>query len=299
MSLRSCVASKPPLVVFVLGIFAFALTTFVLAVTIEGRDKVRDPDAFDWDTFFLKITQLDYCVSDRLEEEEGDRDRRAVGPGEKAEAGEGSETAAVSLLVPMTADFIRSFRSSVHRGGTGGNILTRGTVLMDHLDRGRLAKYRGMTVEVTLALPASPAAAAAASGDEDVCLGVRAPAELLSDLNAGSAPDNCTLPSPSGAAFPFVSHTKDHLPPSWCANGTAMQLTYEEQPDWVVYLSQADKDLVNLHLLCTSAFLFALGATAIALAAFRGCGKPAGPAWSATKTSGDGRGDLELLPQHG
>ncbi len=313
--LLNCMVTKPPLVVFVTGIFAFAVTSFLLAVTISNRDSVRDPDAFDWDTFFLKISRLEYCVHTGSAEETGDA---AIAGDGGAKNGTGS----VSLLVPIATRFLRDFHSTTG-GAKNKDVIARGNVLMDHLDRGRLAKYRGMNVTLTLSLPA----ASAYEDDvdrEDACVGLLAPEFLLADLNSGKAPDGCTLPSPADAsvrALSFETHTADHLPPDWCSrNGSvAMELSYEERPEWVVHLSRADQRLVSLHLLCTSIFLFALGMLAALVAACRGivrhaaASAAAGASTSAgvnmqpttaaaatanmSKNVGDGRGDMQLLPQ--
>ena len=182
---------------------------------------------------------------------------------------------------------------------------------MAQLDRGRLAKYHGMEVTLTLSIPG------ASEGDDNgddaaACVSVSAPDALLADLNAGgSPPENCSMGSGGdGHLLSFSVHTPDHLPHDWCSNGTHLRLSYKETPDWVVQLSTADRELVARHLLCTSAFLFVLVVMILVYALFRiwtarggGRGGASSSALSpttapnSTKTSGDGRGDLQLLPQ--
>ncbi len=231
--------------------------------------------------------------------------------------------------------FPLSLRNSRDKTRLSEPVLATGSLLMDHLDRGRLAKYHGMTVQMALALPGvgnwtNSNNSNNRDRDEYACVGLTAPSQLLSDLNLGSSPDSCQPSSSSDLSLSFETHSADHLPSGWCpvdSSSMPMRLSYyEERPDWVVYLSEEDRRLVHLHLAATSAFLFALGAAAVVVAALRSaCGQrrpplppqaiaaglEAGgggmspppptqqPSRTTKKSSSDGRGDMQLLPQNG
>jgi hypothetical protein len=196
-------------------------------------------------------------------------------------------------LVPVSTSFLKSFRESVGKVDVRDLVLARGVVFLDHMDRGRLGKYRGMTVELTLNLTVAPSDL---RQHQNVCINVAGPRVLLDDLNEGHAPGGCSSVE-VGTAVSFATHSKEHLPANWCSNKTSMELTYEQQPDWVNYVSAGDRNLIHLHLLCTSAFLFVLAASVLLVILFNGLKQQRGS--SAVKSVGEGRGDGGhfLLPQ--
>lgn len=299
MSLNSCVSSNPPLVVFVASLFAFALTTFFLAVSVTHADKIQNPDTFDWNTFFFKISDLDFCVdvqpkTEEEEKKEDERTKRSLDQASPVEseshtfAGEKS----VSLSVPISTNFIKNFHDSVSESvPLSSSVTTHGQILLDHLDRGRLGKYKGMSVELTLHLPGSHEISEDAD-QHDICIKVAGPDELIDDLNSGQSPPSCAMKT-SEHTVTFLTHTKDRLPHRWCENGTAMELTYELQPQWIVYISEADKDLINMHLLTMSAFLVALGFMVSFCAFFKSNKSSQG----FSRGMADSRGDMQMLSQ--
>ena len=93
----------------------------------------------------------------------------------------------------------------------------------------------------------------------------------------------------------YDTHSIDHMPDDWCDNGTRVQMTYEEQPDWSVYVSDSDREVITFHLMAMSGFLFAMAFVGILSIFLRGFGtKGSGPG-SMRKNIGDGRGDMELV----
>lgn len=95
----------------------------------------------------------------------------------------------------------------------------------------------------------------------------------------------------------FDTHSVDHMPEDWCDNGTRVAMTYEEQPNWSVYVSDSDREIITFHLMAMSGFLFAMafvGVLTILLKGFGTNGKGGGSA-STRKSVGDVRGDMELV----
>ena len=64
-----------------------------------------------------------------------------------------------------------------------------------------------------------------------------------------------------------MAHSPDHKPPSWCADPQDSKLNLDFEmtfnPDLTMYVSPADKELIHLHLMVTSVFLFAILAAVI------------------------------------
>ena len=252
---KTLIMSAPPFVVFVVTIFAFALTTFALGFMANSNEKLMNPDTFDWNTFLSKLSQMEFCVGSQTRLNE----KLLL---------EVNETATEVLDVPMTA----------HYEGITPDSKVKGKVLMNHMDRGRLNMYHGMVLDLTFYF----------GQKGKVCLEITGPKQLISDLNLGNKPGECVVPPKKEKEETFAANSKDHLPHQWCANGTAMNLVYELRPDWIVYVQPRDKDLIKLHMLCTSAFLFVLAVGLIVAALCRMSN-------NVRKTLGDDRGDMVPL----
>ena len=67
--------------------------------------------------------------------------------------------------------------------------------------------------------------------------------------------------------LPILAHSPDHKPPSWCAQSEDLNLNLDFEmsfnPDLTMYVSPSDKELIHLHLMVTSVFLFAILAAVI------------------------------------
>ncbi len=161
-----------------------------------------------------------------------------------------NETETVLLTVPMSFKAVDGLKAA------------SGRLQMNHMDRGRLHAYRDLEVDLAIYF----------GGDsEDICLEVTAPKRLIDDLNKGHAPGKCAAVNRATPAWTFESHSSDHLPHDWCQGNQSQPLTfnYEPQADWVVYVKPEGRDLIKLHLMCTSAFLFVLAFVMVAFAALR------------------------------
>ncbi len=102
MALLTCLANRPPLVVFVLGLFAFALTTVLLAAAVSSKDRLRNPDALDWDTFLGKVTRLEYCLHGSSSSNSNNR----------SSGSSSNDTVSAGVLVPISTEFLREFHDA-------------------------------------------------------------------------------------------------------------------------------------------------------------------------------------------
>ena len=70
-------------------------------------------------------------------------------------------------------------------------------------------------------------------------------------------------------SIPLLTHSSDHKPPSWCQltdpSDFQVDLQFEMpfNPDLTMYVSAQDKELIHMHLMVTSVFLFAVLAVII------------------------------------
>lgn len=126
MSFRNFLKSHPPLVVFVISLLAFAVTTLGIGMAVKSRnpDEIQNPDSFDWYTFFHKMSELELCLGLSNEETLSNETTMTT----------------VSWSVPVSKVF----------AGRLNDVTLTGLVKLDHMDRGRLGKYKGMVVKVTM-----------------------------------------------------------------------------------------------------------------------------------------------------
>jgi hypothetical protein len=55
---RSSLVSKPPMVVFVACLLAFAFTTLSLSLYVSHSDNIPNPDVLSWNSLLVRISKL-------------------------------------------------------------------------------------------------------------------------------------------------------------------------------------------------------------------------------------------------
>ena len=172
----------------------------------------------------------------------------------------------VSLKLPMSAKFAQSLQPVHRKIDNNEGILASSEISLMDMSRAVPPNYHQYTIRILLNLPtpANDTATAKQDADKDIyaCFNIEAPLTLLQDLNSSiHLQHECTIhPNYSKSPRKLLAHTGDHLPPSWCNQQGASPITldYSQDPSWTVYITSEDKKLINLHLLATSVFLFAL-----------------------------------------
>ncbi len=309
MGFLSFLRTHPPLTVFLCGLLALSFMALVFSFRVANDEDIRNPDMLDYDGLFSRIAGLAYCIEATEEEESKagiDVRRRRSLPRATTKATDDdvarNETmTTIYVSVPFSAEFVSNLRESA----SSSSVLAHGSIQLDHLKRASFAKYKGMQMDMTVAVPPSSDEPSLmednAVGDDrtthDLCVRLDAPASFVSDLRESrEAPANCSFESVShyGARLEFISHSKERLPHEWCDgdNDTSMSLTYEVSTGvWAAYVSAEDRELMRVHLLATSVFVLAIAVVVVAAAALRS--RRGGRRGIA---KGDGRGEMELLP---
>ena len=177
------------------------------------------------------------------------------------------ENVNVSLKLPISAKFMESLQLDKNNPNKFKNILASSEISLMDMSRAVPPKYHHHTIRVILNLPQSDGSDASdkhnAKNEAFACFNVEAPLSLFRDLNK-SMPINheCSIHQNSENSSPrkLLAHTGDHMPPSWCdqVGASPIQLEYYQEPSWTVFITSEDKQLINLHLMATSVFLFAL-----------------------------------------
>jgi hypothetical protein len=173
----------------------------------------------------------------------------------------------VSLKLPMSAKFAQSLQPVNRKiDNNEEGILASSEISLMDMSRAVPPNYHQHTIRILLNLPtpANGSTTAKQDGDKDVyaCFNIEAPLTLMQDLNSSMhLQQECTIHRDnSNSPRKLLAHTGDHLPPSWCNQRGASPITfdYSQDPSWSVYITSADKKMINLHLMATSVFLFAL-----------------------------------------
>ena len=238
---RSFLLSKPPMMVFIFCLFAFAFTTLSLSFYVTHSDKIPNPDILSWNSLLIRISKLEFCLQPPAA-------NISVPNPAVNQTSDLDQT--VSISVPISPKFLEEFRLSVGKH-TGETVLARGEIAISKLGR-HLSRYEGHTIFLTFEIFGDDLK----NNNGDVCLFVEGPKMLLADLNSGNSPDNCSsdVLNRNATFLNLLSHSQDEaVAPGWCdaprRNETPMVLEFVEQPDWSVYVSAKDKQMMQLHLL--------------------------------------------------
>ena len=54
--------SKPPMVIFMISLLAFAVTTFTLSIYVSRTDNIPNPDVLSWNSLLVRISKLEFCL---------------------------------------------------------------------------------------------------------------------------------------------------------------------------------------------------------------------------------------------
>jgi hypothetical protein len=139
-----------------------------------------------------------------------------------------------------------------------------GQVEVKHLGRGIRPEFKNDVIRVSFELPTSQKSASSA------CLHVQGPTALLKHLELNDT--SCSEEYEGETSImPLLAHSPDHKPPTWCQQNeddlpVSLEFEMDFNPDLTLYVSAQDKELIHLHLMVTSVFLF--GVLAIVIIAF-------------------------------
>jgi len=231
--------SKPPFVVFLFCLALFALTTFSLSVYVAQTDKIPNPNVLDWNKLLKKLTKLEFCLPQN--------------PPKIPESLQVKQENWITsaLQIQVSQDFVTTFQENKI-------IKAQSEVLTKYL--GHLpSEFLNHSLILSLDIPNKPSSSA--------CLQVQGPKNLLQDLAFNQT--TCPTVQAGTTVTTLLSHSSDHKPPTWCENPQDLKVNLDfnmlnkQNPDLTMYVTPADKELIHLHLMVTSVFLFAILAAVI------------------------------------
>ena len=226
--------SKPPFVVFLFCLALFALTTFSLSVYVAQTDKIPNPNVLDWNKLLKKLTKLEFCLPQNPKSLEINQENWITS----------------ALQIQVSEDFLNTFQENkIIKAQT--EVLTK---YLGHLP----SEFLNHSLILSLDIPDKLSSSA--------CLQVQGPKNLLQYLAFNQT--TCPTVQAGSAVTTLLSHSSDHKPPTWCENPQDLKLNLDfniqkSNPDLTMYVTPADKELIHLHLMVTSVFLFAILAAVI------------------------------------
>jgi len=279
--LKEVLVNRPPTVMFLLCIASCALATMSISFYFKlTNDEIHNPDVLGWNTLLTEISNMNFCllnssITADLHPPTNDNNimkntqDMIIATKESApiDSNVPSKNVNVSLKLPISAKFAESLQYIDNVQFKYEDILASSEISLMDMSRAVPPKYHQHKIRILLNLP-QPAISNTShryNGKDGAfaCFNVEAPLSLFQDLNS-SMPlqQECSIHQNSGNSLPrkLLAHTGDRLPPSWCnqIGASPIHLDYYQEPLWTVFITSEDKKLINLHLMATSVFLFAL-----------------------------------------
>jgi len=264
---------RPPFIMFLLCLSSFGVTLFSLSVFVAQSEKIQNPDVLDWNKLLTRLTKLEFC----LPSPESNYNLTTI------DTTDNNDWSNVTLSVQVSEEFSEAFYKNVDHEKS---VKATGQVEVKHLGRGIRPEFKNDILVVSFELPRSY------ESNPSACLHVQGPASLLKHLDLNDT--SCASESDDElSVMPLLAHSPDHKPPSWCQqsqNDLQVSLDFEMDfnPDLTLYVSPQDKELIHLHLMVTSVFLFAVLAVVIIAYLIR--------AMTGNRKPIDARGDHHIIP---
>ncbi|XP_014665429.1 PREDICTED: transmembrane protein 248-like [Priapulus caudatus] len=280
-NLRSFATSRPPLVVFMICLLGFAVTTMTLAYYVRSNE-LRNTDIVDWNMFLDKFASVKFCIhGDTAESSTVTVPMPEVRPSlvnrKKMLSAPFPANASVpvdaSAHVYHTAEDMRNYSVSVPM--VIGSQLIRSLQNVTHMSatlNGLMLGIRGDAardnISVVFELPSERNYSHLSSDQMMTCVVFQAPANVFPMTRA---PEGCWNQSQSEAQLqrhlPIQGYKETFfIDRAFCANGTKVFVQYTSNPHLTLMLTMSDRSMINLHLMHTSYFLFLMAMTMMAYA---------------------------------
>jgi len=257
--------SQPPVAVFIASLVCLILTAMGMAIHMSSADNhVQNFDVLDWSKLFHYVSKQSFCVLEKSGDISKDKFFNTSWIVKK-----------INLKSQM---FTPAFQLQ-----TEFPFLGEGEVSLNHLGLGHSSQ--NVSVDILVQSRSSL----------EACLRISGKKEVLKDLQVNATSSGCFTDPSSSSVRPhaFKAHNTFHLPSSWCSEPNTMMSVSPKVEDWdKTFLTEEDRGLMVGHLV-SSAVLLALVVLILLLwAAVKG---GTDTRTVSTKSSEDGRGDLQLL----
>lgn len=276
-NLKGFASSKPPMVVFMVCLGAFAVVLLTMGYIVKVRDQLKNHDlSEDWNTFLENFADVEFCVlgnssdADIYNPSTSPKLSNALSGLQKNFPGSVSHnitTTTEKVTSPATVDEILNVSVSmwveIRPTADFVSIPHNMTYLMTSMNGSQLGlegEAADMELNVTFTLPFEWNSTQCMNGycttvQILTCINFQAPAKFFPRTRQ---PDICLSKNESGVeyhtrmvGFPIGSMME-------CRKNPVLRVKYQLNPQLTMMLSLHDRSVINLHLMHTSYFLFVM-----------------------------------------
>lgn len=292
-NLKGFATSRPPLVVFMVCLGAFAIVLLTLSCYVKVHEAPNRDMSRDWNIFLQNFAELEFCITGndtefsvttaspststkattRATTQATTNVAESSATANSQPTEEGTKNYSVSLLLYIQPT--RSFLSIPHN-------VTHVAATIHGSDMGLTGPAAEEAINITAELPNDWNATRCSStyGCEVVkmftCVHFQASTSVFP---TSQSPPMCETTNETGVDYharmaaykPKVMYTpKPSFTAYFCQSRPTVKVHYTFNPTLTVWLSLHDRSVINLHLMHTSYFLFVMTVTLFCYAVIRG-----------------------------
>lgn len=276
-------SSRPPLLVFLICLLAFAATAASLAFIVHKSELKDSTITVDWNEILSKLTALDVCVhNDALSWK-----TPSLASNEEKVAYEQTEDFLLGLPTDIPSaghnNYSVSFRVNLKFGNEIHALAANVTSFTGYACRRSLGfndESVTESVAVTFDLPSDRKIGKCKTRkclyDIPVCVTFHGLPRLSFSRKMPTCSASINASTFHLATFSGLECNADYTTrgtrsktPSSC-EGYNLPIYYRSNPEWSLFLSQHERALINLHLMYTSYFLLVMAMTLVCYAIIRG-----------------------------
>uniref|UniRef100_A0ABM0GNW2 Transmembrane protein 248-like n=1 Tax=Saccoglossus kowalevskii TaxID=10224 RepID=A0ABM0GNW2_SACKO len=277
-NMKGFIITRPPLVVFIMCVGAFAIAMVSLAYYVKIHE-IQNPDITqDWNTFLDNFSEMKFCASRNHSEDHWNTmdNTSAMVPSVSTNGALHKDileyeaarnySFMIRLVIKPTSTFVAFPHNVTHFMGS----LYGYQLGLEGIDAEE-------QVNITFELPEGWHGQRCAKDRKGQCK----PIEFTSCVTMVASPtvfpttrrpQSCNATdSPKEYYVSWLStKVSDMMDVAWCNQGAIASAYHPDNPSLTPMLSQADRNVINLHLMHTSYFLFVMVITAFCYAVIKG-----------------------------
>lgn len=292
-NLKGFATSRPPIIIFMVCLGAFAVVLLTLAYFIKVREITNPDITEDWNTFLENLARVEFCVLSNSSDSSSPSSQAVAAQSTTAAAASSAPTVDLSTLELNTTEPVAQQTVPDNYVNVTVSMLVEMIPTLDFLN------IPHNLTHLTTTLPGHQLGLSGDAGNMDMVVTF----ELPYDWNTTTCNQNgacnrvkiytCMTFSAPPNFFPItrkpsacygVNETgveyhvkmigrKDSINSeirSWCRNRPLINVRYNLDPTLTVMLSLRDRSVINLHLMHTSYFLFVMFVTLFCYAIIKG-----------------------------
>ncbi|XP_048757115.2 transmembrane protein 248-like isoform X2 [Ostrea edulis] len=283
-NLKSFVKNKPPMVLFVISLGAFAVVLLTLAYIVKVKELPNPDLTKEWNKFFENFAEVEFCVL-------GNRTEDTISTTTEPKLSETLSKLHESVLHPKSTPRLEdeyTVNTSISmlievtpsQSDSFFNISNNVTTLLAAVNGSELG-LRGlaskMSVNVSMMLPIKWNEAVCTDKNCQkiqilTCINFQGPASIFPSRRhfGGCTSTVGVTEGVSDYSSRMVGYPRSYSEENLCAHLPRVTMKYKLDPTMNMLLTLEDRSVINLHLMHTSYFLFVMFVTVACYALIKG-----------------------------